>query len=35
MKPQSSYYLVCPEVIADRPAVAAFRAWLLEQAERV
>jgi LysR family glycine cleavage system transcriptional activator len=35
VKPQSSYYLVCPEVIADRPAVAAFRAWLLEQAEGV
>jgi LysR family glycine cleavage system transcriptional activator len=31
MKPQSAYYLVCPEVIADRPAVAAFRAWLLKQ----
>jgi LysR family transcriptional regulator, glycine cleavage system transcriptional activator len=31
MKPQSAYYLVCPEVIADRPAVAAFRRWLLEQ----
>ena len=31
MKPPSAYYLVCPEVIADRPAVAAFRAWLLEQ----
>ena len=31
VKPQSSYYLVCPEVIADRPAVAAFRTWLLEQ----
>jgi LysR family transcriptional regulator, glycine cleavage system transcriptional activator len=30
-KPQSAYYLVCPEVIADRPAVAAFRGWLLEQ----
>jgi LysR family glycine cleavage system transcriptional activator len=35
MKPEASYYLVCPEVIADRPAVAAFRAWLLEQAEGV
>ncbi len=35
MKPQSAYYLVCPEVIADRPAVAAFRAWLLEQTEGV
>jgi LysR family glycine cleavage system transcriptional activator len=31
MKPQSAYYLVCPEVVADRPAVAAFRKWLLEQ----
>jgi LysR family glycine cleavage system transcriptional activator len=31
VKPQSAYYLVCPEVIADRPAVAAFRKWLLEQ----
>ena len=30
--PGSAYYLVCPEVIADRPAVAAFRAWLLEKA---
>jgi len=29
LKPQSAYYLVCPEVIADRPAVAAFRKWLL------
>jgi hypothetical protein len=25
---------VCPEVIAERPAVAAFRKWLLEQAVR-
>jgi LysR family transcriptional regulator, glycine cleavage system transcriptional activator len=32
VKPQSAYYLVCPEVIADRPAVAAFRAWLVEKA---
>jgi LysR family glycine cleavage system transcriptional activator len=31
VKPQSAYYLVCPEVIADRPAVAAFRKWLLSQ----
>src|SRR5262245_14842579 len=30
--PGSAYFLVCPEVIADRPAVAAFRAWLLEKA---
>jgi LysR family glycine cleavage system transcriptional activator len=28
VKPGSAYYLVCPEVIADRPAVAAFRKWL-------
>jgi LysR family glycine cleavage system transcriptional activator len=32
LKPQSAYFLVCPEVIAERPAVAAFRKWLLEQA---
>jgi LysR family transcriptional regulator, glycine cleavage system transcriptional activator len=32
MKPGSAYFLVCPEVIADRPAVAVFRKWLLEKA---
>ena len=32
LKPQSAYYLVCPEVIAERPAVVAFRKWLLHQA---
>jgi LysR family glycine cleavage system transcriptional activator len=32
MKPIGAYYLVCPEVIADRPAVATFRKWLLEKA---
>jgi len=32
MKPIGSYYLVCPEVIAERPAVATFREWLLEKA---
>jgi LysR family glycine cleavage system transcriptional activator len=26
------YYVVCPEATADRPALAAFRAWLLEEA---
>jgi LysR family glycine cleavage system transcriptional activator len=31
VKPPSAYYLVCPEVIADRPPVAAFRKWLLQQ----
>ena len=31
VKPHSAYYLVCPEVIADRPAVVAFRKWLLAQ----
>ena len=31
---ESAYYLVCPEVIADRIAVAAFRKWLLEQAKK-
>jgi LysR family glycine cleavage system transcriptional activator len=34
LKPQSAYYLVCPEVIAERPAVVSFRKWLLQQAER-
>jgi len=32
VNPRSAYYLVCPEVIADRPAVQAFRNWLLKQA---
>ena len=32
VNPRSAYYLVCPEVIADRPAVQAFRSWLLKQA---
>lgn len=32
MKPVGSYYLVCPEVIAERPAVSTFRKWLLEKA---
>jgi LysR family glycine cleavage system transcriptional activator len=26
------YYVVCPEASADRPAIAAFRAWLLDEA---
>jgi LysR family glycine cleavage system transcriptional activator len=34
LRPQSAYYLICPEVIADRPAVTAFRKWLLEQAKK-
>jgi LysR family transcriptional regulator, glycine cleavage system transcriptional activator len=33
LKPRSAYYLVCPEVIAERPAVQAFRNWLLKQAK--
>ena len=32
VKPESAYFLVCPEVIADRPAVVVFRKWLLEKA---
>ena len=32
VKPPGSYYLVCPEIIAERPAVATFRKWLLEKA---
>jgi LysR family glycine cleavage system transcriptional activator len=34
LKPRSAYYLVCPEVIAERPAVSAFRNWLLQQAKK-
>jgi LysR family glycine cleavage system transcriptional activator len=34
LKPRSAYYLVCPEVIAERPAVGAFRKWLLKQAQK-
>ena len=30
----SAYYLVCEENAATRPAVAAFHAWLIEEAER-
>ncbi len=33
LKPIGAYYLVCPEVIAERPAVATFRNWLLEKAK--
>jgi len=33
VNPRSAYYLVCPEVIAERPAVQAFRNWLLKQAK--
>jgi LysR family glycine cleavage system transcriptional activator len=34
VKPQGAYWLVCPEVIAERPSIAAFRAWLLEKARQ-
>jgi LysR family glycine cleavage system transcriptional activator len=33
-KPASAYFLICPEVIADRPAVSAFRAWLMEETKK-
>jgi LysR family glycine cleavage system transcriptional activator len=28
----NQYYVVCPEATADRPAIAAFRNWLLDEA---
>lgn len=28
-----SYWFVCPEAAKDRPSIAAFRAWLLEEAQ--
>src|SRR5258707_14957706 len=34
LTPRSAYYLVCPEVISERPAVAAIRKWLLSQARK-
>ena len=30
-----SYYIVCPEFTAERPKVAAFRAWIVDQARRM
>ncbi|MFC4174641.1 transcriptional regulator GcvA [Microvirga sp. GCM10011540] len=27
------YYVVCPEAVAERPAIAAFRTWLLDEAK--
>ncbi len=33
VKSASAYHLVCPEVVAERPSIAAFRDWLLEQAQ--
>jgi LysR family glycine cleavage system transcriptional activator len=32
VKGSYQYYVVCPEATADRPALAAFQAWLLEEA---
>ncbi|MBI2959288.1 MAG: LysR family transcriptional regulator [Betaproteobacteria bacterium] len=32
VKPEVAYYLACPETIAERPGVTAFRNWLIEQA---
>jgi LysR family glycine cleavage system transcriptional activator len=29
-----AYYLVCPQAVADRPQVARFREWLLEEARK-
>jgi LysR family glycine cleavage system transcriptional activator len=29
-----AYFFVCPETVADRPRIAAFRSWLLEEAAR-
>jgi LysR family glycine cleavage system transcriptional activator len=28
-----AYYMVCPEALADEPRIAAFRAWIIEEAE--
>jgi len=34
VKGSNHYYVVCPEATADRPELAAFRAWLLDEARR-
>jgi LysR family glycine cleavage system transcriptional activator len=34
VRADSGYWFVCPEDAVDRPRVAAFRAWLLEEAAR-
>ncbi|MER9234735.1 LysR substrate-binding domain-containing protein [Mesorhizobium sp. M0622] len=33
MLPNKNYYLICPETRASNPRVAAFREWLLEEAD--
>ncbi|CAN7270402.1 transcriptional regulator GcvA [Bosea sp. LjRoot237] len=30
----SQYYVVCPEAVAERPAIAAFRGWIHEEAAK-
>lgn len=30
----SQYYVVCPEAVANRPAIAAFRGWIHEEAAK-
>jgi len=32
MKAHHAYYIVCPEEVADRPRIVAFRNWILEEA---
>jgi len=34
VKGGNQYYVVCPEATADRPDIAAFRSWLLDEAAR-
>jgi LysR family transcriptional regulator, glycine cleavage system transcriptional activator len=33
VKGTHQYYVACPEASADRPAIAAFRSWLLDEAQ--
>ena len=32
LRPEFSYWVVCPQATADKPKIAEFRAWLLEEA---
>jgi len=33
MPSANSYFFVCPQEIAERPKVVAFRDWIVEQAD--
>jgi LysR family glycine cleavage system transcriptional activator len=32
LRPEFSYWVVCPQGTVDKPKIAEFRAWVLEEA---